>query len=341
MRSFASDNNSGVHPEIMQAIVRANAGHAVGYGNDDYTREAATCFKNIFGADVEPFFVFNGTGANVIALQATTKPFHSIITAETGHINADECGAPTKFSGCMLKEIATPDGKLTPELIAPKLRGFGVEHHAQPKVIYLSQVTELGTVYTVDEIKAICDLAHRHAMYVHVDGARLANACAFLGVGMKELTRDCGVDILSLGGTKNGMLMGEAVIAFRPELAENLKFYRKQSAQLFSKMRYLSAQYTAYFENEHWLKNASHANQMAKLLAERLAQFSEVNFTQKVESNALFLTMPRDIIDKLLEQYFFYFWNEPNNEIRLVCSWDTTEKDIDSLICQCADMLMC
>ncbi len=332
MKSFASDNNSGVHPEIMNAIVQANVGHAVGYGDDDYTRQAEKRLKSIFGEDIEPCFVFNGTGANIIALQTAAKPFHSVITAETGHINVDECGAPTKFTACMLKEIATPDGKLTPELIKLKLHGFGDQHHSQPKIIYISQVTELGTVYTPDEIKAICDLAHNHDMYVHMDGSRLANACEFLGLGLKEITRDCGIDILSLGGTKNGMMQGEVVIAFRPELAEDLKYYRKQSAQLYSKMRYLSAQYIAYFKNNLWLKNASQANNMAKLLAKRLQAFPEIKLTQRVESNALFLTMPRKWIDELLKSYFFYFWNESIDEIRLVCSWDTTEQDIDSFI---------
>lgn len=332
MKSFASDNNSGVHPLIMEAIVNANQGHAVGYGDDKWTKKADECLEGIFGKDVEPYYAFNGTGSNMIALQAATRPFHSIVSAATGHINVDECGAPAKFTSCMVKEVATLDGKLTPELINEQLHGFGDQHHSQPKVIYLSQATELGTVYTAEELKAISDLAHSHNMYVHMDGSRLANACAYLDVGMKELSRDCGVDILSLGGTKNGMMMGEAVIAFCPELAENLKYYRKQSAQLYSKMRYLSAQFTAYFQDNLWLKNARNANEMAAFLANGIKDISGINITQQLESNAIFLTMPKEVIQKMQETYFFYIWNEERNEVRLVCSWDTTKEDVDAFI---------
>ncbi len=332
MRSFASDNNSGVHPLVMDAILKANEGHAVGYGSDEWTKRAESCLAKVFGNDIKPFLVFNGTGSNMLALQTMTRPFHSIISADTGHINSDECGAPAKFTSCMVKEIVTPDGKLTPEMIEPLLHGMGDQHHSQPKVIYISQSTEMGTVYTLDEIKRMCDFAHAHGLYVHMDGSRLANAAARLGVGLRELSRDCGVDILSLGGTKNGMMMGEAVIAFRPELAENLKFYRKQSAQLYSKMRYMSAQYLAYFENDLWLENATHANEMAQLLASKIKDLPGVRFTQKVEANALILTMPRKVIDEMLESYFFYFWDEDNDEIRLVCSWDTTIEDIESFV---------
>jgi threonine aldolase len=316
----------------LESIRKANEGHAVGYGSDDWTREADSRFAEIFGNDIIPYYVFNGTGANMLALQACTHPFHSIITAETGHINVDECGAPSKFTSCMVKEIATQDGKLNPGLISERLYGIGDQHHSQPKVIYISQVTELGTSYTIEEIRAICDFAHKNNLYVHMDGSRLANAAAFLNTGLRELTRDCGIDILSLGGTKNGMMIGEAVIAFRPELSENLKYFRKQSAQLYSKMRFLSAQYLAYFENDLWLKNALHANTMALELASRLKVLPGIRLTQNVESNALFLTMPPRIIRQLLQSYFFYFWNEAQNEIRLVCSWDTTIEDIESFV---------
>ncbi len=332
MKSFASDNNSGVHPVIMEAIVQANREHAIGYGDDDWTRKADEKLREIFGEDILPYYVFNGTGANMVALQASTRPFHSILSASTGHISVDECGAPSKFTACPVKEIETPDGKLTPEKVAGRLHGFGDQHHSQPKVIYLSQTTELGTVYTPEELRTLCDLAHSYGLYVHMDGSRLANACASLGVGMRELSRDCGVDILSLGGTKNGMMLGEAVIAFRPELAENLKYYRKQSAQLYSKMRYTSAQYIAYFENDLWLENACHANRMAALLANRILGFPGIHFTQKIESNALFLTMPERLIREMKEHYFFYTWNEANNEVRLVCSWDTAEEDIEDFV---------
>ena len=332
MKSFASDNNSGVHPLIMESIQAANVDHVVAYGDDLWTAEAENVLKAIFGDDVQPYFVFNGTGANVISLQAATRPFHSVICASTAHILVDECGAPTKSTSCLLREVQTSDGKLTPELIKPLLHGFDDPHHSQPKVIYISQVTELGTVYTPEELNALCELAHAYDMYVHVDGARLANACARLNLGMKELTRDCGVDILSLGGTKNGMLMGEAVIAFRPELQENLKFYRKQSAQLCSKMRYLSCQFTTYFQNDLWLKNARHANAMAAYLEEKIQSIPSIELVQKVESNALFLSMPRQMIEELRKEFFFYTWNEERNEVRWVTSWDTSQEDVEYFV---------
>lgn len=332
MRSFASDNNSGVHPLVMEAVVNANNNHAVGYGGDPWTEAATSKIKEVFGSDATPFFVFNGTGANSVSLQAVTRSFNSILCAETAHINVDECGAPARMTGCALVTIATPDGKLTPEFIRPHLHNFGVCHHSQPKAAYISQVSELGTIYTVEEVKAIAALLHSHNMYLHMDGARLANACAYLGCSMKELTVDAGVDILSFGGTKNGMMMGEAVVSFRPEITENLPYYRKQSAQLASKLRYLSAQFIPYLENDLWLQNAVKANNSALKLAEALRQYPQIQFTQKVESNQLFFTIPEASLKKLQEHYFFYMWNEANNEARLVTSWDTTDEDINGLI---------
>jgi len=329
MRSFASDNNAGVHPLIMDAIVKANSDHAVGYGDDPWTADATKTLKEVFGELAAPFFVFNGTGANSIALQAITRSFHSIICSQNAHIYVDECGAPIRMTGCTLIAVPTPDGKLTPELIRPHLHGFGVCHHAQPKAVYLSQTTELGTVYTIEEIKAIADLIHAHNMVLHVDGARIANACAYLNCSMRKLTVDAGVDILSFGGTKNGMMLGEAVISFRPEIAENLPYFRKQSAQLASKMRYLSAQFLPYFTDDLWLSNALHANQQAAKLVNILKQYPQVQFTQKPETNQLFFTLPKEIARKLSETYFFYYWNEAQSEIRLVTSWDTTDEDIE------------
>jgi len=331
MRSFASDNNSGVHPLIMDAIVKANSDHTVGYGDDDWTNEATIMLKEVFGTNATPFFVFNGTGANSIALQAVTRSFNSIICTQTAHIYVDECGAPARMTGCTLTAIPTPDGKLTPELIRPYLHGFGVCHHSQPKAVYLSQTTELGTVYTIDEIRAIADLAHSFDMYLHVDGARLANACAFLNCSMKQLTVDAGVDMLSFGGTKNGMMQGEAVISFRSELSGNLPYFRKQSAQLASKMRYLSAQFIPYLTDNLWLSNARYANRQAAKLIAILQQYPSIEFTQKPETNQLFFTLPKDIARQLSEKYFFYYWNEERCEIRLVTSWDTTDEDIAGL----------
>lgn len=332
MRSFASDNNSGVHPLIMDAIIQANENHAVGYGDDPWTAEATIKIKEVFGEEASPFFVFNGTGANSVALQAVTRSFNSIICAETAHIYVDECGAPGRMTGCTLTAIPTPDGKLTPELIRPHLQHFGVCHHPQPKVAYISQVSELGTVYTVEEVKAIADLLHAFDMYLHMDGARLANACAHLNCTMKQLTVDAGVDILSFGGTKNGMMMGEAVVSFRPEISEHLQYYRKQSAQLASKLRYLSAQFIPYLENNLWLENAMKANTSAAKLAEALNAYPQVQFTQKVESNQLFCTLPADILGELQKEYFFYLWNEANHEARFVTSWDTSDEDIAKFI---------
>ncbi len=328
MRSFASDNNSGVHPLVMDAVIKANENHAVGYGDDPWTAAAVTKIKEIFGEKASPFFVFNGTGANSVALQAVTRSFNSILCAETAHINVDECGAPGRMTGCAIVTIPTPDGKLTPELIKPHLHNFGVCHHSQPKVVYISQVTELGTIYTIEEVKAIADLLHAHNMYLHMDGARLANACAFLNCSMKQVTVDAGVDVLSFGGTKNGMMMGEAVVAFSPDIAENLMYFRKQSAQLASKLRYLSAQFIPYLENNLWLENAMKANLAATKLADIMKQYPQICFTQKIESNALFFTIPTEALRKLQEEYFFYMWNEEHNEARLVTSWDTTGEDI-------------
>lgn len=332
MRSFASDNNSGVHPDVMGAIIAANVDHAVGYGADAWTETAEERIKREFGGRGDVFFVFNGTGANCVALQAATRSFEAIVAASTAHICVDECGAPSKMTGCRIFEIPTTDGKLTPELIQTKMIGVGVEHHSQPRVAYISQVTELGTVYTIEEVKRLTDFLHKNNMYLHMDGARLANACATLGCSFAEITVDAGVDILSFGGTKNGMMAGEAVISFRDELSQNLKYIRKQSAQLASKMRYFSAQFSAYLDNELWLKNGTHANSQAKKLADALSLRDDVELTQAVESNAIFVQMPRQIIDKLLEKYFFYFWNEDLNEVRFVTSWDTSNDDITDFI---------
>lgn len=332
MRSFASDNNSGVHPKVLEAIQLANNGHAIGYGDDPWTKEALQLFKQTFGPSSESFVVLNGTGANIAALQLTTKSFSSIISSDTAHILVDECGAPVKSTGCPIFSIPTPDGKLTPAMIMEKLHGFGDQHHSQPAVVYLSQCTELGTVYTPDEIRAITELAHKFGLYVHMDGARLANAAAALNCSLRALTTDCGIDILSFGGTKNGLMMGESVVILNTELAKNARFIRKQSAQLASKMRYLSVQFSTYLQDDFWLTNASRANEMAMLLYHKLSKYPEVKFTQKPETNALFLTLPRAVIDELLKKWFFYFWNENNNEIRLVCSFDTSKEDVLSFL---------
>ncbi len=330
MRSFASDNNAGVHPLVMKAIADANRDHAVGYGDDPWTERALAVIKEVFegGKDIEPFFVFNGTGANTIALQAITRPFNSILCASTAHIYVDECGAPARMTGCQLTPIDTPDGKLTPALIEPHLHVLGVEHHPQPGAVYISQTTELGTVYTLDEIRTLADFVHSHGLRLHMDGARIANAAAALGCSLRDMTVDAGVDVLSFGGTKNGMMAGEAVVAFRPEIARDIKYIRKQSAQLASKMRYLAAQWPPYLVGDLWLANARHANEMAAQLADALSRVPGVRFTQKVESNQIFCILPPEMLKFLREKYFFYMWNDAAGEARFVTSWDTTEGDI-------------
>jgi len=333
MRSFGSDNNSGVHPRIMQALFEANIDHSIAYGDDKWTHDAKEVLRELLGESrLEPYFMFNGTGANVVALQVCTEPFHSIICASTAHIAVDECGAPVKMTGAALKEIPTTDGKLTPELVKPYLHGFGFEHHSQPKVIAISQTTELGTAYTPAELRALADLAHQHDMYLFVDGTRIANACAFFNTNLREMTIDCGVDVFTLGGTKNGLMFGEVLIPLRKELSNNLKYYRKQTTQLYSKMRYISAQFIPYLKENIWLENATHSNTAAQKLYEQMVNINNIEFTQPVESNALFFILSKDITDKLRKQYFFYDWDESRNEMRLVCSWDTTDEDIQSFV---------
>lgn len=330
MRSFGSDNHSGVHPRIMEALSEVNRDHTIAYGEDPWTAEAKGQIRSLLENNrLEPLFLFNGTGANVVALQACTLPFHSILCAATAHIAVDECGAPVKFTGATLKEIETPDGKLTPDLVRSHLHGFGFEHHSQPKVIAISQTTELGTAYTPAEVKALAQLAHQHDMYLFVDGTRIANACAHLGVSLKEITSDCGVDIFTLGGTKNGLMFGEALIPLRPELSKHLKYYRKQSTQLYSKMRYIAAQFIPYLSEGLWLENAYRSNAAALRLLQALKEIPGVKMTQHVQSNALFFVLPDDIRNKLRERYFFYDWNEAIGEARLVCSWDTSMEDIE------------
>ncbi len=327
-KGFASDNNSGVHPEILKAMTEANRGHVTGYGDDPYTLEALEIFREKFGKETEVFFVFNGTGANVLGLSSVARSFHSIICAETAHIQVDECGAPEKFTGCKLLAVAPENGKLTPQAVQRHLHGFDFEHHAQPRIISISQATELGTVYRPEEIRALAKLAHSHNMLLHMDGARIANAAVSLNLDFKEFTKDCGVDILSFGGTKNGMMMGEAVLIFNPELAVNTKYLRKQSMQLFSKMRFVGAQFIAYFKNDLWRETAAHSNKMAKLLENEVAKIPQIKITRPVEANGVFAEIPQSIVEPLQEKFFFYLWDETKPEVRWMTSFDTTEKEI-------------
>jgi threonine aldolase len=327
-RGFASDNNSGIHPEILNAISAANEGHAVGYGGDEITKKAIDRFKQEFGEQTEVFFVFNGTGANVLGLSTLTHSFHAVICADTAHIQTDECGAPEKFTGCKLLPVDTIKGKITPTGIAKYLHGFDFEHHSQPKIISISQVTELGTVYTLEEIKAITSLAHEYGLFVHMDGARLANAAVALDLPFRAFTVDAGIDVLSFGGTKNGMMLGEAVLFFNPELTKLTKYIRKQSMQLYSKMRFVSAQFLAYFENDLWKRNATHSNRMARLLEQEVKKIPAIQLTQEVDANGIFAIVPAEIIPQLQEKYFFYMWDEHRSEVRWMTSFDTEEEDI-------------
>lgn len=327
-RGFASDNFSGVLPQVMKAIQEANQGHTMAYGADPYTNQAVEKFKALFGENIDVYFAFNGTGANVIGLATLTHSFHSIICPSTAHINVDECGAPDKFTGCKIIPIETPDGKLTPELIKGQLHGFGFEHHSQPKVISLTQCTELGTVYTPQELKEICDLAHSHDMFVHMDGARLANAVVSLDLNVREITTQVGIDVLSFGGTKNGMMYGEAVIFFNRKLSKDTRYIRKQSTQLCSKMRFIGAQFDALLTDNLWLKTAKHSNKMAQLLEREIRKIPQIKITQKVETNGIWALVPKDNIEKLQSQYFFWVWDEHIGEVRWLCSFDTTEEDI-------------
>ena len=330
-RGFASDNNAGVHPRVMDAVRSANHGHVVAYGDDPYTETAVRLFRERFGPEAEVFFLFGGTGANVAALAALTRPHQAVVCAETAHVNVDECGAPERFAGCKLLALPAPSGKLTAERIEPLLASRGDQHRVQPRVVSISQPTELGTVYTAEELRRLSGFARGRGLLLHVDGARLANAAAHLGASLRELTTDAGVDVLSFGGTKNGMMYGEAVVFPDPRLAAGFEFVRKQAAQLPSKMRFVAAQFTALFTDDLWLRNAGHANRMAQLLAAELRAIPRVQITQPVESNAVFAVLPRESVQRVQERFFFYVWNEQISEVRLMCSFDTTEEDVREL----------
>ncbi len=331
-RGFGSDNHSGVSPEILEAIARANAEHALAYGDDEYCQRAVELLRNEFGPQASVYFVFNGTGANVLSIDAMCRSHHAVICAETAHIQVDECGAPQRIVGCKLLTVATPDGKLTPELVQTQLHGFGFEHHSQPRAISIAQSTELGTLYTLDEIRALAELAHQYNMYLHVDGARLANAAVALDCSFKEMTTDCGVDILSFGGTKNGMLMGESCIVLNPALDVDMKYRRKQMGQLCSKMRFVAAQYIAYLESGVWRRNAEHSNAMAQYLFHRVQGIAGVEVVYPTQVNSVFVRLPRKVWTALQKDYFFYDWDEAKDEVRWMCSFDTTRDDIDRFV---------
>ncbi|MCO1339852.1 threonine aldolase [Kocuria polaris] len=335
VRAFASDNYSGVHPQILTALAAANEGHQGAYGTDDYTHALGDVVEHHFGPGAVAFPVFNGTGANVTALQSLLPRWGAVVCAQTAHINVDENGAPERVGGMKLLSVPTPDGKLTPELIDREAWGYGDEHRAQPLAVSLTQSTELGTLYTVEELRAITEHAHAKGMRVHADGARLSNAAAALGLPLRDFTRDAGIDILSLGGTKNGIMFGEAVVVLSPEdaaLIDSMKYLRKMNMQLASKMRFISAQLVALYGGDLWLESARHANAMAARLRAGVERLDAITLTQPTQANAVFARLPKAAADAVREQYKFYDWDEAAGEVRWMCSFDTTPDDVDAFI---------
>lgn len=330
--SFASDNYAGIHADVLQAISAVNHGHVPAYGSDTYTEQAIKLFQHHFGHDIDVHFVLNGTSANVLGLATLIKSHEAIICSEKAHIQVDECGAPEKFIGAKLLLVPAEQGKISILNIEKYLRRLDDQHAVQPKVISISQSTEYGTVYSFDEIKQLADYAHQKNMYLHMDGARICNAAVSLNASLQQITRAAGVDVLSFGGTKNGMMLGEAVVFFHPELAKQFKYIRKQGMQLASKMRFIAAQFQAMLSNDLWKRNAQHANKMAAYLAEKLAQIPTVKLTQPVQANAIFAIMPKDLITKLQQHYPFYVWDETISEVRLMTAFDTKVEDIERFI---------
>jgi len=336
-RTFASDNYAGVHPEILAAMVEVNSGHQIAYGEDSITERLQELMRREFGEHTEVFPVFNGTGANVIALQACAKRWEAVICADTAHIHADEGGAPEKMAGLKLWTVATEDGKLTPELVESQIFDMGVVHRAQPGVVSITNTTEMGTLYSAAEIRAIADVTHKHGLFLHLDGARLSNAAAALGTNFRDFTTDAGVDIVSFGGTKIGALAAEAVVVLNTDtdrgraLAEALPFLRKTSMQLASKMRFVSAQLVAIIEGDLWLRNASNANSMAQRLDAGIRALG-VSVPNSTDANAVFPIFTSEITEQLQKQFRFYVWNQATGMVRLMCSWDTTVEDVDAMI---------
>lgn len=339
-KQFASDNYAGAHPEIIDAIAAANGGHQIAYGEDSYTARLAEVFERHFGEGVQVFPVFNGTAANVIGLQSMLPRWGAVITASTAHIHVDENGAPERVGGMKLLTVDTPDGKLTPELIDTEAWGWGDEHRAQPLVVSITQSTEVGTLYTPEEIRAIAEHVHERGMKLHMDGARIANAAVALDLPLRAITRDVGVDVLSFGGTKNGMLFGEAIVVFNETASDGLVYLRKMNMQLASKQRFISAQLIALLEGDLWKRSAEHANAIAAQLRGRLDELIDdgelpgLTFSQTTQSNAIFAKLPDGIADTVREKFRFYDWDADQNEVRWMCAFDTTEADIDAFIAE-------
>lgn len=334
INTFASDNCSGVHPNIMEALNAANIGYEVSYGDDPYTKEASNTFKRVFGALVRTYFVYNGTGANTLALGSVMRPYHAAIMPLTAHANVDETGAPERYTGCKIITVNSTDGKLRKEDIYPYLSNQGVMHHSQIKVASITNPTETGVLYSLEEIKDLADFLHEHDMYLHMDGARIANAAVALSCTFKEMTTDCGVDILSFGATKNGLMFGEAVVFLNEDLGEDFMYIRKNGTQLHSKIRYISCQFEEYFKNDLWEQNATNANKMAKYLYEELSKIDGVTFASKTECNSVFVILPDEIRNRLSSKYYFYDMDMEAGKkaSRFMCAYSTKKEDIDSLI---------
>ena len=340
LRTFASDNAAPAHPRILQAIEEANQGHAISYGDDDWTRRATARFREIFGESTDVYFTFNGTGANVVALSSLIRPHEAIITPATAHLNTDECGAFERFAGSKLLPVASPDGKVRIQDLEPFLHSSKEEHHVQPRVLSISQSTEYGGLYEPGELRSLCTFAHEHGLLVHMDGARIANAAAALGKPLREITRDAGVDVLTFGGTKNGLLFGEAILYFDPALhGGTARFARKQGMQLASKMRFIAAQFDALLDNDLWLLNARHANAMAATLETRVRAIAGVTITRPVRCNAIFAILPRAVLERLQEKFFFYIFNDLTSEVRWMTTYETTPEDIDAFASAIEDAL--
>jgi len=332
---FASDNNSGVHPRILDAMARANTGHAVAYGDDPWTEQAVEAFRREFGPDCAVFFVFLGTAANVLALQAMTRPHHGVVCARTAHINVDECGAPERHLGCKLLAQPAANGLLAPEALRRTFRDVGNPHHNQPRAVSITQASELGALYAPEDVRQLADLAHANNMLLHMDGARLANAAAAQNLTLAQASRDLGVDALSFGGTKNGMMYGEAVVFFNAALAEEFASIRKQGMQLASKMRFVAAQFSALLDGGLWRDNAANSNAMAALLAREAATVPGVEISRPVQTNAVFARLSARAVEALRREFFFYTWDpepEERPEVRWMCSFDTTDKDVERFL---------
>jgi len=330
--SFASDNAAGVSPEVIEALIAANAGDALAYGDDEWTRRAQAAIRDAFEAPVASYFCWGGTGANVVGLASVLEPWQAVLCADSAHIVVDECGAPARFTGATVTPIPAPDGKLTPDMLRPWLHWHGSEHHPQPRVVSITQSTEMGTLYTVDEIGSMCDAAHANGMVLHVDGARIANAVAASGAGLAEMLRDTGVDLMTFGLTKDGAMFGETVVFLRPGLDDATRFVRKQAGQLVSKSRFVAAQVLALLTDDLWLRNAAHANRMAAVLADRVSDIPGVEVAVRPAVNSVFATVPAKCMEPLQEWSFFWEWDRASSLVRWMTSFSTTEADVDRFV---------